>query len=703
MESRESIDLDFSRYLLTIKRRWLPAVTIFAITVTSAVFATRFLKQSYQAEGKLLFKVDRTSVLTGVGGGTEELRPLVSTQNPLSTEIEVVYSKPLLQNTIDAIGLKNKKNQPVTPEDIKRKLTVKIIGGTDVLRIAYESSTAEEAATVVNKVMSLYIQKNILTNRAEAAAAREFIAQQLPKTEAAVRKVEASLREFKEKNNVVSLPEEAKTAVAAIAALDSQITTLRAQLQETVARSAALGNTVGLSAQEAIAVSALSQSPAVQGVLKELQAVETQLANQRSIYREESPTIASLKDKETILKVLLQQQIQQVVGSQIQIPERLLQIGDLKQNLIKDFLAAEVQRLSLAKQLASLSSSQTAYQKRVNILPKLEQDQRDLERKLEAAQSTYATLLKKMQEAQVAENQNTGNARIIEEATVPEKPESGSKAKIIALGVLLGALFSTTTILLLEISDKSIKTLKEVRELFGYPLIGIIPSFGKKIASCSRKAKTTTIEIPVVDAPYSLVSEIYRMIQANLKSLSSDKQLKIIVVTSSVPKEGKSTVSANLAAAMAQLGRRILLIDADMRHPCQHHVWKLSNALGLSDVLGGGTKSWTAVCEVMDNLDVLPAGVMPPHPLALLDSTCMVSLIKDFSDKYDFVIIDAPALMIAADALTLGQMTDGILLVARPGVVDSASLISAKEMIHPSAQNILGLVVNGVMEKSKFK
>ncbi|HEY9296832.1 MAG TPA: GumC family protein, partial [Phormidium sp.] len=459
MESRESIDLDFSRYLLTIKRRWLPAVTIFAITVTSAVFATRFLKQSYQAEGKLLFKVDRTSVLTGVGGGTEELGPLVSTQNPLSTEIEVVYSKPLLQNTIDAIGLKNKKNQPLTPEDIKRKLTVKIIGGTDVLRIAYESSTAEEAATVVNKVMSLYIQKNILTNRAEAAAAREFIAQQLPKTEAAVRKVEASLREFKEKNNVVSLPEEAKTAVAAIAALDSQITTLRAQLQETVARSAALGNTVGLSAQEAIAVSALSQSPAVQGVLKELQAVETQLANQRSIYREESPTIASLKDKETILKVLLQQQIQQVVGSQIQIPERLLQIGDLKQNLIKDFLAAEVQRLSLAKQLASLSSSQTAYQKRVNILPKLEQDQRDLERKLEAAQSTYATLLKKMQEAQVAENQNTGNARIIEEATVPEKPESGSKAKIIALGVLLGALFSTTTILLLEISDKSIKTL----------------------------------------------------------------------------------------------------------------------------------------------------------------------------------------------------------------------------------------------------
>lgn len=703
MESRESIDLDFSRYLLTIRRRWLPAVTIFAITVTSAVFATRFLKQSYQAEGKLLFKVDRTSVLTGVGGGTEELRPLVSTQNPLSTEIEVVYSKPLLQNTIDAIGLKNKKNQPVTPEDIKRKLTVKIIGGTDVLRIAYESGTAEEAATVVNKVMSLYIQKNILTNRAEAAAAREFIAQQLPKTEAAVRNVEASLREFKEKNNVVSLPEEAKTAVAAIAALDSQITTLRAQLQETAARSAALGNKVGLSAQEAMAVSALSQSPAVQGVLKELQAVETQLANQRSIYREESPTIASLKDKETILKVLLQQQIQQVVGSQIQIPERLLQIGDLKQNLIKDFLAAEVQRLSLAKQLASLSSSQTAYQKRVNILPKLEQDERDLERKLEAAQSTYATLLKKMQEAQVAENQNTGNARIIEEATVPEKPESGSKVKIIALGVLLGALFSTTTVLLLEIRDRSIKTLKEVRELFGYPLIGIIPSFGKKIASRSRKAKTTSVEIPVVDAPYSLVSEIYRMIQANLKFISSDKQLKIIVVTSSVAKEGKSTVSANLAAAMAQLGRRILLIDADMRHPCQHHVWQLSNAVGLSDVLVGGTKSWAAVCEVMDNLDVLTAGVMPPHPLALLDSKCMVSLIKDFSDKYDFVIIDAPALMIAADALTLGQMTDGILLVARPGVVDSASLISAKEMLQPSAQNILGLVVNGVMEKRGVK
>jgi capsular exopolysaccharide synthesis family protein len=192
------------------------------------------------------------------------------------------------------------------------------------------------------------------------------------------------------------------------------------------------------------------------------------------------------------------------------------------------------------------------------------------------------------------------------------------------------------------------------------------------------------------------------MIQANLKFLSSDKELKIIVVTSSVPKEGKSTISANLAAAMAQLGRRVLLVDADMRRPCQHHVWELTNAAGLSDVLVGQAEFGAAAFEVIDNLDVLASGVMPPNPLALLDSKRMASLIKDFSDKYDFVIIDAPPLILAADALTLSQMSDGILLVARPGVVDYASVNTAKEMLERSGQNVLGLVVNDVVSENKL-
>jgi capsular exopolysaccharide synthesis family protein len=703
MESRESIDLDFSRYLVTLKRRWLPVVCIFVITVTlAAVASTRVGKPSYKTEGKLLFQLNRTSFLTRVGDkegeGAKELSPLVTNQNPLSTEIEVVNSIPVLQKTIDTLNLKNKEGLPLKPEDIKTKLTVKIIGGTDVLRLSYESRDPKEAAAVVNKLMSLYIENDVFVKQTEAAAARAFLAKQLPQTEATVRQVEADLRTFKEKNNVVALKEEAEAAVQVLSDLDSQITTNQAELEKANTKSTTLSNKVGLNPQEAMAVSSLSQSPAVQGVLTELQGVEKQLALQQSRFQEENPAIASLEAKKASLQTLLQEQIEQVLGSRTQVPDGLLQIGALKQDLIKEFIESEVQRLSLTRALTSLYQSRSAYQQRTNILPQLQQQQQALERKLDAAQSTYKSLLLKLQEAELEQNKNTSNARIIELAPIPEKPVSGAKGKVLALGVMLGLLFSTTTILFLEVNDKSLKTLKEVRSLFGYPLLGVIPSFTKKLLFPHPDIKLIGSEIPVIDAPHSAVSETYRMIQANLKFLTSDNKLKIIAVTSSLPKEGKSTVSANLAAAIAQLGRRVLLIDADMRHPSQQDIWKLTNTEGLSEVLVGQVDFWAASCKVTDTLDVLTAGVRPSNPLALLDSTEMASLIKIFSDKYDFVVIDTPPLIGTADALTLSQLTDGILLVARLGVVDYASVKAAKEILERAAQNVLGLVVNGTIE-----
>jgi capsular exopolysaccharide synthesis family protein len=704
MEFRESIDIDLSRYLLAWKRHWFPALCIFLITVSLSAVGTKvlFKKSSYQATGKLLFRLERTSSLTRVKAGEEikDLSPLVATQNPVSTEMEIVNSLPLLKKTIDSLKLKDEKGKSLKPNELKEKLSMKIIGGTDVLQLSYKSRDPKEAAAVVNKLMSLYLENNIITNQTEAAAAGEFLAKQLPQTEATVRQEEAALRAFKEKNNVLDLAEEARAAVTMISSLDNQITSAKAELDKVTAQSTALSNKLGLNSQEAMAVSSLSQSTAVQGVLRELQGIETQLAAQRSRFQEDNPTIVSLEEKRSSLQTLLQEQTEQVLGSRTQVPEALLQIGELKQNLIKEFVASEVQRLTSATGLASLYNSRSAYQKRANVLPQLAQQQQELERKLETAQSTYKTLLQNLQEAGLAQNKKTSNARIIEPAPVPEKSLPAPKAPVLLLGGILGAFLSTTTVMFLEINDRSIKTLKEVKELFQYRLLGVIPLFDKKALYGHRDAKSTPPEIAIRDAPYSIVSEIYRMIQANLKFISPDKELKIITVTSSVSQEGKSTISANLAAAIAQLGRRVLLIDANMRYPSQHHIWGLRNVTGLSEVIVGKVEFRAAACEVMDDLDVLTSGVMPPNPLALFSSKRTASIMKDFSEKYDFVIIDAPPIMPTADSLTLSQMTDGILLVARLEVVDSASIHSAKEMLERSGQNVLGLVVNGAIQKN---
>ncbi len=707
MESRSSIDLDLSQYLLLLKRRWLPAVALFIFTVISAAWSTLFLNPSYEAQGKLLFKIDRTAFLTGLGEEIDQLRPLVDAQNPLSTEVEVIYSHPLLQQIIDQLNLTNNEGLPLEPEALKRRLTIKIVGGTDVVRLSYKGNNSEKGAAVINQLMRLYIENQILSKKSEAAKAREFITNQLPQSEANVRQAEAALRQFKERNQVVSLTEEARSLVAVMADLDSKITTVQAQLEEANAQAAGLRSQVGLNPQQAIAISALSQSTSVQGVLQELQEVERQLAVGRNRYGKNHPVMIRLTKQQRSLRGHLQQQIDQILGSQslagtqIQITQGVLEVDELKQKLINDFIESEVKRQSLAEGLATLANARIAYEQRVNVLPRLEQTQQQLEQRLQAARLTYETLLKNLNELKVAENQDTANARIIEPAIVPKKPLGDKKLKVLALGVMLGVTLATTAVLLLEMRDRSIKTLKEVKQLLRYPVLGVIPVFKHKNLSRRRDDLLFGGELPVRDQPHSMVSEVYRMIQANLKFLKSDHPPKVIVVTSSVSKEGKSTVSANLATAMAQLGRRVLLIDSDMRHPSQHYIWQVMNVAGLSQVLIGEVPLELAICQAMENLDLLTAGVMPPNPLALLDSKQMASLIQEFSTKYDFVIIDAPPLLLTADALCLSPMTDGMLLVARPGVLDFANANVAKQMLDSSGQTVLGLVANGVIQKDE--
>ncbi len=719
MKSTEYIDIDLQKYWLSLKRRWLAALAVFGpVTAVSVVMAFMH-KPEYEAQGKILLKINRTPSLTGVGEELGEVdRPLADKGNPLNTEVEIIHSIPLVEQTITALNLKNENGIPPKAQTlIKKQLDVKNIGTTNILEVSYKSSNPQEAAAVVNKLMSLYVERNVLNNRAEAVAAGKFIAQQLPTAEASVSQAEAALRQFKEKNQVVALDEEAKSAVEIIKDIDSQINQTQADLADASTQSASLERKVGMTSQQAIAINTLNQSPGVQKLLEEFQQVESQLAVQQNRFLDESPTIIDLKEKRATLKALLQERIEQTLGEnrtavkallqnrieerlkeEKQLPNNYLQIGESKQKLIDDFVKSEIERLSLTGRLHELYNARFIYKRRVSNLPKLEKEQRELQRKLEAAQSTYQTLLKKLQEIRVAENQNVGNASIIENALVPEDASIREKIVTVVLGVLLGICLATAVVVILEIRDASIKTLKEVKEQFGYTLLGSIPYFGKKVTRNRKEQEWTIPEVPIRDTPRLPLSEAYRMLQANLKFTSSDKVPKVIVVTSSIPKEGKSTISANLAAATAELGRRVLLVDADMRHPMQHHIWRLNNVAGLSNVLVGQAEFEATVAgEVMANLDILTAGVIPPNPMALLDSKRMASLIEYFSENYDFVIIDTPPLIHAADALTLGQMSDGVLFVAQPGVLNSTNAEASRELLERSNQKVLGLVVNGLI------
>lgn len=701
-ESTES-SIGFGRYWLILKRRWLPASVVFGSIFALSAINLLLQKPIYEAKGKLLFKkTSPTPSLTGMGREIGELNTLQEKNSPVDTEAEVIRSVPIIQKAIKRLDLKDKRGNPVNPEQFGKKLTVSEVTKTDVLQLSYKDTNPKMAAAVVNTVMAAYLENNLLANRAEAVAAREFLQKQMPDAEANLRQAELELRQFKEDNKLVALDEEARSAVSVIEYLQKQISDTQTKLADANAESQVLRKQLGRGLQQSKTVSSISQLPAVQDILKQVQQVESQLAIERGRFHENHPTIVSLKSKKADLERLLKARVKQVFGVQNANVDTDLQNSGLDQKLTEDYVKSEARRLGLSSQMAALYKLQAAYRQRLNSLPKLEQKQRELERKVQTAQATYTLLQQKFQEIRIAENQKVGNASVISAALVPEDPVTPRQFALLT-AALLGTFASAGTIYVLEITDKSIKTVEEARKVFGFTLLGVIPSLKKteKVSLRNGDLERSTPQIVVRESPRSPFSQAYRMLQANLKFLNSDKELKAIVVTSSVPKEGKSTVSANLAVAMAQMGRKVLLVDADMHRPLQQKIWDLPNHLGLSNIIVGQTELRTAIKKITANLHILTSGVIPPNPMALLDSQRMASLIEVFCANYDYVIIDTPALNVAVDAAILGKMTDGVMLVVRPGVVDTVCAARAKELLQQSGQKVLGQVMNGFVPENE--
>ncbi|AVH72470.1 GumC family protein [Nostoc sp. 'Lobaria pulmonaria (5183) cyanobiont'] len=703
MESLPSFEeVNIQKYLEVIQRRWLPLVGIFAISVTLGCLYAFSLKPSYKAEGSLMIKTNRSSSLTGLPDDIGRLEALNVNDNPLETQVRVIGSNPVIEKTINSLNLKDSQGKLLSIPDLAKQLKIEGIKGTDVVQLSYKGGDPELAAKIINEVIDSYIDLNIKANQNEARTAKQVLVTEVPKAEEVVRRAESKLRLFKETNKVVVLEQEAAAAVDTISKLGNQISQALAQLDDVKGRLEQLSSEAQVDSRQGVIESELSQAPGVQKVLAQLQETESQLALERTRFSPEHPTITSLEEKVAALNNLLKERTGQVAGK-AQITQGSLQVGQLRQSLIADITRAQAERVGLERQIATLKQQQNAYIKRANNLPRLEQSQRELERKLQAAQTTYETLLKKRQEIDIAQNQKIPNARVISYALIPDKAEGPRKMLFIVGGAGVGFFLGIIVAFTLDLIDRSVKTVKEAKDVLRYSVLGVIPTQARNGKDHSSIAGLDR-PIPKIigrDIPYFPVGNAYQILQVNLKFLCSDKPLKSIVITSSVAREGKSDVSANLAVTMAQAGRRVLLVDADMRHPIQHHIWGLTNTMGLSNVILNQASLDTVVQEVMPNLEVLTSGVLPPNPVAMLDSQRMATLISNFGREYDFVIFDTPPLSGIADAAVLSTLTDGILLVVRPGVVDLNSANAAKEFLTQSGQKVLGIVINGVNAKNE--
>jgi polysaccharide biosynthesis transport protein len=703
---------EIAQYWLVLKRRWLPAALVFALTTAGAAAWTVKQTEIFQAKGQIILKKNnKTSTLLSsaaamAGGG--DLEGLTGS-TPVNTQAEVIKSISTIKKSIEEL----RDGKYATRKEHKRlkkfsekfelfiaQLKVSSVKGTDILEITFQDPSKELAQDVVNKIMEVYMREDRSSQRREAEAARDFVRKELPRIEGEVKTAENELRLFKEQYDIVDLPTESVKAVETITNLNKEITSASAQLAAETSKLDGLKNLFGgKDAQATIQSGLVSESPGLQKSLKELQELEAKIAIEKTRFSDDDPSILGLKEKRSALVEILRSRFKQsLVGNEaFQGKVVEMQPSGIQGGLIADFAKSEAQRTSLQKQISALVYVVDAYKKRMSALPKLEQQQNSLSRKLDMSRNNYKTLLSKLQEIEIAENQTLGNSRVQTPAELPQEAISPKKAQNIAIGGFLGLFLGAATAFMLDAADKRIKTADEAKALLpGYPILGQIPIFAnqKQLPKIGKSGRTPGLL--VLTGTGGIEAEAFRMLQTNLQFMNADNTLRALVVSSSQAGEGKSTVAANLALALAELGKKVLLVDADMRKPSQHMIWRQGNQQGLSNVLTGQCSEQSAIVEVHPNVFLMTAGVIPPNPVILIDSVQMAESIERWSNSYDLVIVDAPPLTVAADAAMIGSQVAGLLFVLRPNVADKESVEYASEIIAQSKLKVLGMVLNGV-------
>ncbi|MGK7911984.1 MAG: GumC family protein [Synechococcus sp.] len=701
MERQAAVDfIDLQDYWLVLRRRWKPALLILLALPSLAAVYVLLKVPVYEAEGRLLVEVDRATSLTGLGEELGTIETLGVQNNPADTQVEILRSLEVVQDTIIEMGLRTDAGEPLSYTLFAQNLSTESLMGTDVLSVKFRNSDPEKAAAVVNTLMEVYLRTSVRANQRAAQAASQFIEAELPRSEATVAEAEEALRAFKTEHGIVNLTDEATTTVADLSALQNQLAQLQVQLASTTRQTESLQSELGLSYDNALAVVELAQSPGVNEAISQLQQAQTTLATERVRFRQGNPVIDRLEAEVSQLEDVLAQRVAatQVLGSLSSAAVGSLQISELQVGLIGEFIRAELERQSLSTQIDAVAVVLEERRNRANLLPELQRSERELERRLLAANTTYETLLGRQREVEAAENQAIGNARIISQAIPPIYAEATKGKLLVAAATVAGGILAVAAAFALDLLDPSVKSTRDVRKLLPYQAVAHIPNLsGDRPSSWRQLSSETGGQRAIPPAKQQVARAAFNVLQTNLNYSSlHERTPQAIAVSSARPQEGKTTVAANLATTMALHNYRTLLIDGDLYRPKQHEIWTIDRQLGLVGLLNGVTTVSQAIHPVRANLDVMAIGApedgMPPS----IDYRKLRTIVAILRRQYDRIIFDSPPLLGASDAAILADIADGLLMVARPSLLDVNGALTANDLLLRSGIGVLGLVINDI-------
>lgn len=688
-------------YRVVNQRRWVVLTAFAAVFLATLVFSLR-QPNIYQASTSLMVQRENKPIL-GVMMETEQSR------NMINNQVEIIRSRSVAAEAARRLALRPDARElrvadPFAAfELVSLSLSVVSSRTIDIISIMAETNDPRTAAAVANTVADAYIDFNLSINRGELSEVRKFLEQQLPVIASRLANEENILRNFRQSNQVVLLSEESKALLDGVSGFESQYNAARID-RETLERRIEFLR-AQLDDQKKSLLDNLtrgSSSAVVGGLRDDLNAQQVRLATLLSQgFTREAPQVQEVDRKIESTKARLKEELALLLENDGASYDQL----KVQSDRVSRILELQVDLDAARSRESALRKVVDEYAGRLNKIPTKEVELARLTRQFELDENIYKMLMEKYEEARISEAGKLGNVRVIDRAEVPALPVGPRRLLNIVFGGLLGLCFGVGIALFLEYLDTSIKTNYDVEKVLGLPVLGSIPAID--LEEVSAQAGQGPIDpngvVEIAERlishhlPRSPISEAYRMLRTNLQFLNPDLPMRSILVTSAGPSEGKTTTAANLAITMAQVGARTLLVDGDLRRPMVAGVFGIDGHPGLTELLiSEGELKKVARPSGIDNLQIVPAGTLPPNPSELLGSQKMKSVITAMKDQYDLVIFDCPPVITVTDAAVLSAETDIVLLVVQSGKTDREMAKRARVLLNNVKANIAGVVLNNI-------
>lgn len=708
---------DYLRVLY--KRRWT-ASTVFILVFVTAAIDTFTTTHVYRARTQLLVEADKPNIVNFKEVIEEQQSP-----DFYPTQYTLLRSRTLARRTLDSLKLWNhpefggpatapapfnlrasinsiiggarssvvalvKPSPAPTPasaatelrdetaaqaraiDALLSRLSISPVRSSRLVDVSYESPDAELAMRVINAHARMYIEQNLEFRFLASKEASDWLGKRLAEERQKVEEAEQALQRYREAHDAVSLEERQNIVVQKLTDLNSAVTRAKT---ERVGKQSLYNQLTSLQSDQARldTFPAILQSPVIQDLKSQLTDAQRQQAQLSEQLGEKHPDMAKVRTAIRTTESRLQAEIARVA-----------------QGIRNEYLNAQEQERGLTRMLEE--QKQDALR-----LNQIQIEYGVLQRNAQSTHQLYQTLLQRTNETNVSGELKTSNIRIVDAAEIPRGPVRPNRQSDLMVGFSGGLVFAIGIAFFFEYLDNRIKAPQDIKAYLGVPFLGFVPAIRYK-----DEREGSPLLNNGVPAGFS---EAFKSVRTNVLFSWANESTRSIVVTSTGPQEGKTVVACNLAIALAEAGRRVLLIDADLRRPRVHKVFDYKQEPGLSNFLVDRLKGGDVIRKSLatPGLFVLAAGKQPPNPAELLGSQRFVDFVQSLGEHFDWVIIDSPPVLAVTDAAILAHEATGVVFVVGAEMTSRHAAQTAIEQLQKSGGRVIGAVLNRVrLERNRY-